>query len=54
VSDNCVMCGSPIPGAAKNLAYRAIRDGWQKMVLSAKEQGLDDRIIQVSKGWPSL
>ena len=36
-------------GAAKSLAYRALRDGWRKCILSAPK----DRLIQVSKNFPS-
>ena len=39
-------------GAGKSLAYRAIRDGWRKMIYSAKEQD-PERMIQVQKAWPS-
>lgn len=35
-------------GAAKSLAYRALRDGWEAMVKSAPA----NRHIQVSKDWP--
>lgn len=38
-------------GAGKTLAYRAIRDGWRALVLSAKKQ-CPDRLIQVRKGFP--
>lgn len=35
-------------GAAKQIAYRAIRDGWAKMIHGAPQ----DRHIQVSRHWP--
>lgn len=35
-------------GAAKNLAYRGIRDGWAKMLKGAPQ----DRLIQVAKKFP--
>ena len=37
-------------GAAKSLAYRAIHDGWAKMLESAPH----DRHIQVSKHFPHV
>lgn len=37
-------------GAAKYLAYRALRDGWEKTLKSAP----DERRIQVSKDFPKL
>jgi hypothetical protein len=37
-------------GAAKTLAYRALRDGWDKMVASAPT----DRKICISKAWPRV
>jgi len=37
-------------GAAKSLAYRAIRDGWKKMLESAPQ----DRLIQVRRDFPTL
>lgn len=37
-------------GAAKQVAYRALRDGWEKMLKSVP----DDRKIQVSKHVPNL
>lgn len=37
-------------GAAKTLAFRAIRDGWEKMLESAPKE----RQIQVSKAFPHL
>lgn len=39
-------------GAGKQLAYRAIRDGWRAMIESAKAHD-PDRLIQVSKGFPT-
>lgn len=39
-------------GAGKALAYRAIRDGWRAMLESAKAD-IPDRLIQVSKGFPT-
>lgn len=36
-------------GAVKHLAYRALRDGWEKTLNSAPI----DRYIQVSKNWPT-
>ena len=43
----CGFSGAQV-GAARNLAYRAIRDGWGKMLESAPK----DRLIQVSKHFP--
>lgn len=37
-------------GAAKNVAYRALRDGWGEMLKTAPQ----DRLIQVSKSFPTL
>jgi hypothetical protein len=37
-------------GGAKNLAFRALRDGWSDMLSSAPP----DRLIQVQKNFPTL
>jgi hypothetical protein len=39
-------------GAAANLAYRALKHGWQGMLDSAKAGGVeDDRFIMVDRNW---
>ncbi len=38
-------------GAAKSIAYRIIRDGYQEFLRAAREQ-VPDRMIQISNVWP--
>lgn len=49
VNDQYGYSGAQV-GAAKQIAYRALRDGWEKMLESAP----DDRKIQVSKHFPGM
>ena len=50
IDEDCGGFSGAQVGAARSVAYRAIRDGWEKMLESAPQ----DRRIQVSKSFPSL
>jgi hypothetical protein len=49
IDESCGGFSGAQVGAAKQVAYRAIRDGWGKMLESVQK----DRSIQVSKFFPS-
>lgn len=41
-------------GAARNLAFRILRDGYQPTIDAVKREGKADRLIQVSSFWPKV